>query len=57
MSKESACSAEDTDVTPGLGISPGGRDGNPFQYSCLENPADRGPWWGTVLPGTVASMG
>ena len=38
MSKESACNAEDTDVTPGLGISPGGRHGNPLQYSCLESP-------------------
>ena len=28
----------------GLGRSPGGSDGNPLQYSCLENPMDRGPW-------------
>ena len=32
----------------GLGISPGGRHGNPFQYSCLENLMDRGAWWDTV---------
>ena len=30
---------------PGLGRSPGGRHGNPLQYSCLENPMDRGAWW------------
>ena len=33
---------------PGLGRSPGGRHGNPLQYSCLENPMDRGSWWTTV---------
>ena len=32
----------------GLGKSPGGGHGNPFQYSCLENPMDRGAWWATV---------
>ena len=37
-SKESACNAEDLDSIPGLGRSPGGGHGNPFQYSCLENP-------------------
>ena len=31
-----------------LGRSPGGGNGNPFQYSCLENPMDRGAWWATV---------
>ena len=30
---------------PGLGSSPGGNNGNPLQYSCLENPVDRGAWW------------
>ena len=34
---------------PGLRRSPGGGHGNPFLYSCLENPMDRGTWWGTVL--------
>ena len=29
---------------PGLGRSPGGEHGNPLQYSCLENPMDRGAW-------------
>ena len=33
---------------PGLGISPGGEHGNPLQYSCLENPLDRGAWWAAV---------
>ena len=33
---------------PGLGRSPGEGSGNPLQYSCLENPVDRGAWWGTV---------
>ena len=32
----------------GLGRSPGGGHGNPLQYSCLENPIDRGAWWVTV---------
>ena len=32
----------------GLGRSPGGRNGNPLKYSCLENPMDRGAWWATV---------
>ena len=46
-----ACSAGDSvDVgsIPGLGRSPGGRNGNPPQYSCLENPMDRGAWGATV---------
>ena len=33
------------------GISPGGGHGNPFQYSCLENPMDRGAWWAPVHRG------
>ena len=33
---------------PGSGRSPGGGRGNPLQYSCLENPMDRGAWWATV---------
>ena len=32
----------------GWGRSPGGGHGNPLQYSCLENPMDRGAWWATV---------
>ena len=34
----------DTGLIPGLGRSPGGGHGNPLQYSCLENPMDRGAW-------------
>ena len=40
--KESACSAGDLGSIPGLGESPGEGNGNPLQYSCLENPMDRG---------------
>ena len=36
--KQSSCSAGDLGLIPGLGRSAGGRHGNPFQYSCLENP-------------------
>ena len=46
--KESACSAGDPDLIPGLGKSPGEGNGNPLQYSCLENPMDRGAWRATV---------
>ena len=38
----------DTGSIPGLGWFPGGGHGNPLQYSCLENPMDRGAWWATV---------
>ena len=38
----------DLDSVPGLGISSGGGDGNPLQYSCLENPLDRGSWQAMV---------
>ena len=40
--KESACSAEDPGSVPGLGRSPGERNGKPLQYPCLENPIYRG---------------
>jgi len=33
---------------PSVGKIPGGGHGNPLQYSCLENPMDRGAWWATV---------
>ena len=46
--KESACNAGDPGSTPGLGRSLGGGQGNPLQYSCLENPLDRGAWLATV---------
>ena len=40
--------ARDMDLTPGLGRSPGVGNGNPLQYSCLENPTDREAWQATV---------
>ena len=43
-SKESACNAEDLGSISGLGRPPGGGNGNPLQYSSLENPMDRGAW-------------
>ena len=46
--KESACNEGDAGSIPGLKRSSGGRNGNPLQYSCLENPMDRGAWWATV---------
>ena len=46
--KESMCNAGDLCSIPGLGKSPGGDHGNPLQYSCLENPMDRGAWQATV---------
>ena len=46
--KASACNAGDLGSIPGLGRSPGEGNGNPLQYSCLENPMDRGVWWATV---------
>ena len=51
MVKNPLANARDTgDVgsIPGLGRSPGGGNDNTLQYSCLENPTDRGTWWATV---------
>ena len=42
--KESAYNVGDLGLTPGSGRSPGGGHGNPLQYSCLENPMNRGAW-------------
>ena len=47
-SKESACIVGDLGSIPGSGRSPGEGNGNPLQYSCLENPMDGGAWWATV---------
>ena len=44
----SAGDVRDADLTPGLGRSHGEGHGNPFQYSCLKNPMERGAWWATV---------
>ena len=46
--KASTCNAGDPGSVPGLGGSPGEGNGNPLQFSCLENPMDRGAWWTTV---------
>ena len=48
VGKESACSAGDRGSILGLGRSPGEGNGNPLQYSCLENPMDKGAWQATV---------
>ena len=53
LGKESSCTAGDMTI-PGSGRSPRGGHGNPFQYSCLENPMDRGAWWAAV-PGVTKS--
>ena len=46
--KASASNAGDPGSIPGSGRSPGEGNGNPLQYSCLENPMDRGAWQATV---------
>ena len=46
--KASVCNAGDLGSIPGLGRSPGQGNGSPLQYSCLENPMDRGAWPATV---------
>ena len=47
-SKESASNAGDPGMVPGSGRSPGEGNGNPLQYSCLENSMDRGAWRATI---------
>ena len=54
--KESACNARDLGSIPGLERSPGGGHGNPLQYSCLENPTDRGALQVTVHGVTELDM-
>ena len=48
MVKNLPDNAGDTGSIPGSGRSPGGENGNPLQYSCWENPMDRGAWRATV---------
>ena len=48
MVKNLPANAGDTGLIPGSGRSPGGGHGTPLQYSCLENPMDRGACWATV---------
>ena len=52
--KASACNVGDLGSIPGLGRSPGEGNGNQLQYSCLENPMDRGAWW-AILHGVAKS--
>ena len=47
-SKASAYNVEDLGLIPGSGRAPGEGNGNPLQYSCLENSMDKGAWWATV---------
>jgi len=47
-SRDSTCNAEDADSIPAWGRFSGGGHGKPFQYSCLENPMDKGAWWAPV---------
>ena len=48
MQEESACNSGDPGSIPGLGRSPGEGNGYPLQYSCLENPMDRGACQATI---------
>ena len=59
MIKNPPVSAEDArhvGLIPGSGRSPGLGNGNPLQYSCLENSRDRGAWWATVRGVTESDM-
>jgi len=51
LNKESACSVGDPGSIPGSGRFPGEGNGNPFQFSCLKNPMDRGAWHGLARVG------
>ena len=53
--KKSAYQAGDTGSISGSGRSPGGGNGNPLQYSCLENPIDREAWWAILHWGSKES--
>ena len=52
--KKLSANAGNAGLIPGLGRPPKGENGNLLQYSCLENPMDRGAWWATVC-GVVKS--
>ena len=54
--RESTCSAGDTSSIPGSGRSPGEGNANPLQYSCLENPMDRGALLATLFHGVAKEL-
>ena len=53
--KNPPANAGDLGLIPGSGRSPGGRNGNPLQYFCLENPMDRGAWQ-AIVPGIAKEL-
>ena len=56
MVKNPPANAGDTGSIPRSGRSPGEGNGYPFQYSCLENPMDRGAWWAIVHGAAESDM-
>ena len=56
LQAESACNAGDLGLIPVSGRFPGEGNGNPLQYSCLDNPMDRGAWQATVHGVTELDM-
>ena len=56
MVKNPSANAEDSGSMLGSGRSPGGGNGNPLQYSCLENPMDRGAWWAAAHGAAIKSQ-
>ena len=56
MIKNPPANAGDSGLIPGLGRSLGEGTGNPLQYSCLENPMDRGAWQATVMGSQESDM-
>ena len=54
--KASACNTGDLGSIPGSGRSPGEGNGNPLQYSCLENPMDGEAWWEAKSPRSLKEL-
>ena len=57
MVKNLSAHAGDLGLIPESERSPGEGNGNPLQYSCLENPMDRGAWWATVCGAAKSQTG
>jgi len=55
-SSANAGDARDVGLIPGWGRSPGGGNGNPLQFSCLENPMGRGAWWAIIQGLNLGSL-